>query len=211
MKLTRLLCIVFLFAGCAGAGALFGPAKLKSPPEFNQKIILHVDDQYHMHQAPKSGYDVGDLENFHIQHTLPVVVEEAFKEIFGQVEILHEGPQVEVNRPDVPAIFEVRLIDAANDTSSQAADEYRGEVTLAIAMKSPREHIFWQKTFLGKGYVRAHDQYSTGLGPQDALVDALRSAVDQMQDAILASPEVRHQMKYYRQSDEARKKQEIKV
>lgn len=206
-----LLTAVILFAGCAATSDLLGTAKLQTPPEFNQKVILEVSDEYRMHQAPLSGYDVGDLQSFHSQHTLPVVIEDAFKELFGQVEIAEKGPKIETERPDVPALFEVRLLDIANDIYVDSAETYRGEATLAVAMKSPRGNIFWQKSFLGKGFVRVDPQFSTGLGPQDALVDAVRDAVSQMQEAIINSPEVRAQMKYYQAIDQARQEQEQKV
>ncbi|MSR77279.1 MAG: hypothetical protein EXS63_03490 [Candidatus Omnitrophica bacterium] len=206
------LYVFLLLTGCASTESLLGTHKLVTPPEFQQKVLLHVSDEYHMHQAPLSGYDVGDLANFHAQHTLPVVVEDAFREIFGEVKTFEEGtPQIETERSDSPAIFEVKMIDAANDTAFRSADEYRGEVTLAVAMKSPREHIFWQKAFLGKGYVKVNNEFGTNLGPQDALTDAMHHAVEQMQDAIIASPEVRNQLKYYKVIDEARKKQEVKA
>ena len=187
-----------------------GPQKLNAPPEFNQKIILDVSDEYQMFQAPRSGYDVGDLQAFHSQHTLPVVIEDAFKELFGQVELAQKGPEIETGRPDVPAIFEVRILDLANDIYNQA-DSYRGEATLAVAMKSPRGQIFWQKAFRGSGYVRVDPQFSTGLGPQDAVLDAMRDAIDQMQKAIVASPEVRNQLKYYQGIELARREKEVKV
>lgn len=190
---------------------MLGAEKLQAPPEYRQKIILHVSDDYQMHQAPLSRYDVGDLESFHIQHTLPVVIEDAFREIFGEVEVLEKGPKIETSQPDVPAIFEARIVDMSHDNYFRSADSYRGEVTLAVAMKSPRDEIFWQKAFRGEGFVHVDPQFESGLGPQDALVDALRDAVDQMQQEILKSPQIRNQMKYYLQIDQARKKQEIKV
>ena len=110
----------------------------------------------------------------------------------------------------MPAVFEVRIVDLANDIYNEA-DSYRGEVTLAVAMKSPRGEIFWQKAFRGEGYVDVDPQFSTGLGPQDAVLDAMRDALDQMKKAILASPEVRNQLKYYRQIELARREKEVKV
>ena len=193
-----------VLSGCASA------EKLNPPPEFNQKILLDVSDEYEMHQAPRSKYDVGDLQAFHTQHTLPVIIEDAFKEIFGWVESVKAGPKVESGAPDVPAIFEVRLIDVANDIYNEASS-YRGQVTLAVAMKSPRGEIFWQKAFRGEGYTEVDSQYATGLGPQDAVVDAVRDAVSQMQKAILASPEVRNQLKYYKSIELVRREKEIKV
>ena len=202
---------LFVLSGCASSAGLLGTEKLNTPPEFNQKVLLEVSDDYVMHQAPQSGYDVGDLQAFHSQHTLPVVIEDAFKEMFGQVEIMGKGPRIESDIPDVPAIFEVRMIDVANDIYVDSADTYRGEATLAVAMKSPRGNIFWQKSFLGKGFVRVDPQFSTGLGPQDALVDAVRDAVSQMQEAIIKEPKVRAQMKYYQAIDQARRQKDINL
>ncbi len=194
-----------LFTGCAALG------QVDAPPEYHQKVLLRVHDDYVMHQAPSSTYDVGDLQSFHTQHTLPITVEETFKEIFGQVEMMDDSAGIETGAPDVPAIFEVRLIDLANDISQEAADDYRAQLTLAVAMKSPRDHIFWQQTFRGDGYVRVDPQFSTGLGPNDAVVDALRDALDQMQQAILHSPEVRNQMLHYKESDLARRREDVKI
>ena len=197
---------LLIFCGCAALGF----EKLQTPPEYNQKVLLEISDQYKQTQAPRSGYDVGDLQNFHTQHTLPAVVEDSFKEVFPQVKVIESKEGIETDAPDVPAVFEVRMLDVANDISN-GADNYRAEVTLAVAMKSPRGHIFWQKAFRGEGYTETDPQFSTGLGPQDAVVDAVRDALAQMQDALIKSPEVRLQMKHYQEIDKARKQKEVSV
>ena len=208
--LFSFLASTLLLGGCATVSESLGFKKLEVPPEFNQKIQLEVADEYNMHQAPRSGYDVGDLQAFHTQQTLPVVVEDAFKEMFGEVEMTQSNAGIEAGEPDVPAIFEVKIVDIANDVYDEGED-YRGQVTLAVAMKSPRGEIFWQQAFRGDGYVKVDTQFSNGLGPQDAVIDAMRDALDQMQKAIVASPEVLNQMKYYKTIDEARKQKEVQV
>ncbi len=202
--------LVLAFNGCSTVSEGLGFKKLEVPPEFNQKVLLEVSDEYKQHQATRSGYDVGDLQSFHTQQVLPETVKDAFKEMFGDVELATPGPQVEMDTPDVPAIFEVKIIDLANDVYDEG-ENYRGQVTLAVAMKSPSGEIFWQKAFRGDGYVAVDPQFSNGLGPQDAVIDAMRDALDQMQTAIVASPEVRNQMKYYKGSDEARKQKEVQI
>ena len=206
-----LLLILSILSGCATVGQGLGFKKLEVPPEFNQKVILDVSDEFKMHQASRSTYDVGDLQAFHTQRTLPITIEEAFKEMFGQVDMKAKGLNIEASVPEVPAIFEVRIIDLANDVYIESAENYRTELTLAVAMKSPRGHIFWQQVFRGQGSVHVDPQFSTGLGPNDAVVDALRDAIDQMQKAIIASPEVRVQMKHYMASEQARREKEIKA
>ena len=212
MKRFAGMAVIFLFAlGCGSASQFLRDKPLDVPPEFNQKILLEVPDSFQMHQAPRSGYDIGDLQSFHTQHTLPIVIEDSFKQMFGQVERIKPGEKIEMQTPDVPAIFEVRIIDLANDIST-GADTYRGEVTLAVAMKSPRGNVFWQKAFRGEGFVRVDPQFSTGMGPQDAVLDGVRDAVNQMQQAIINSPQVRLQMKHYKEIEAARqKKKEVKV
>ena len=197
---------ILLLGGCAAVGF----QKLPAPPEFNQKIILEVSDEYQMYQAPRSTYDVGDLQSFHTQHTLPVVIEDAFKEMFGEVALAEKGAKIETSAPDVPAVFEVRIIDLAHDNYNEA-DTYRSELTLAVAMKSPRGDVFWQQAFRGQGFVRVDPQFSTGLGPQDAVVDAMRDAINQMQKAIISSGEIRAQMKYYQSIEQAKREKETKV
>lgn len=198
-----LILVLLVFSGCATASEALGFKKLEVPPEFNQKVILEVSDEYQQHQATRSGYDAGDLQAFHTQHSLPIVIEDAFKEMFSEVELLQSVQGIEMDAPDVPAVFEVRMIDIANDIYNES-DSYRGEVTLAVAMKSPEGDIFWQQAFRGQGYVQVDPQFSTGLGPQDAVVDAMRHAIAQMQDAIVASPQVRLQMRHYQSIDQAR-------
>lgn len=211
MKKSILMATFVVLAGCAGSEDFLGNTKLEAPPEFNQKIILRVSDEYQMHQAPRSGYDVGDLQNFHSQHTLPILVEDAFKEIFGQVDLLAgEQPRIEAGAPDVPAVFEVRIIDLAQDVFNESTS-YRSQVTLAVAMKSPRDEIFWQKTFRGNGYVVVDPQFTTGLGPQDAVLDAMRDVLDQMQKAIIESPQVLNQMRYYQNIERARQEKETRI
>lgn len=214
--LYRAWCFFFLgalvvaFSGCATIGEGLGFRKLEVPPEFNQKVILEVESEYKRHQATRSGYDVGDLQSFHTQSVLPETIQDAFKEMFSSVEMAQGGPQVEMDEPDVPAIFEVKIIDLANDIYDEG-ENYRGQVTLGVAMKSPGGEVFWQKAFRGEGYVRVDPQFSNGLGPQDAVLDAMSDAIEQMQDAIIASPEVRTQLKFYQGSQEAREQKEVQI
>lgn len=195
--------LLFSLAGCASFNEAIGIKSLDVPPELAQgSVMLRVDDSYTMHQAPRSGYDSGDLQNFHSQHTLPFVIEGAFKEIFAHVQMVDNEPQIESAPPNVPAVFEVKMIDIANDIYNEA-ETYRATATIAVAMKSPKGNIFWQKAFRGDGFVKVDPQFSTGLGPNDAVVDAVRDAVDQMQKAITTSPEVRSQFRYYPASSKA--------
>ncbi len=210
MRPYALLAVLMVFSGCAGANQIFGSEKLNVPPEFNQKIILEVSDKYELYQAPRSGYDVGDFQAFHTQQTFPVVVEDAFKQIFGEVVVPEKGKKIEMGPPEVPAIFEVRILDLANDIYN-GADNYRAQVTVAVVMKSPRDQTFWEKTFRGEGYVRVDPQFSTGLGPQDAVLSAVQDVLEQMKKAIVASPEVRNQLRYYQKIQTARAATEKKV
>ncbi len=202
---------ILLICGLAGGCASMGMGKLETPPEFNQKILLQVPDDYQMFQAPRSGYDPGDLQSFHTQHTLPIVIEGAFKDMFGQVELVKKGPHVEMSEPDVPAIFEVRLLDLAHDIYNEATS-YRAKVKLAVAMKSPRGDIFWEDVFGGNGYVMVNPQFDIGhTGPGDAILGAMNDAINQMQKAIIASPIVRLQLKHYMEINAARKAKERQV
>jgi len=94
---SPLLLLIF-FSGCATATQLFNP-QLDVPPEFDQKVILEVSDRTEMFQAPRSVYDVGDLQSFHTQQTLPILVEDSFKEIFGEVEVMESGPKSKERTP----------------------------------------------------------------------------------------------------------------
>ena len=76
---------------------------------------------------------------------------------------------------------------------------------------SPSGHIFWQQGFRAYGQASVDPQFSTGMGPEQAVKDAMDQVMDQMQEALLASPEVRNQMLYYQQIDEARKGTEVQV
>ena len=197
--------------GCASTEKLLGMEKLQTPPEFNQKIVLEVSDDYEMFQAPRSKPDMGDLQAFHSQHTLPIVIEDAFKEMFGQVEPVKPGQmKIEPGAPDVPAVFEVRILDLAHDIYNEATT-YRSYVILGVAMKSPRGNIFWQQAFRGEGYAKVDPQFSTGMGPEEAILDAMRDAIDQMQKAIIASPEVRTQLQHYQKIEIARREKEVTV
>lgn len=189
-RVLPLLILAVLFT--LNAGFSLGRKK-EVPPEYQQKVLLYVSDDYQMHQAPLSRYDVGDLQNFHTQHTLPITIEGAFKEIFPQAQMFESREDITVEAPNVPAVFEVRMIDIANDVYNEA-DNYRGELTIAVAMKGPDDEILWQEAFRGEGYAKADPQFGSQSGPDDALVDALRDAIDQMQKALLKAPEIREQM-----------------
>jgi len=201
-----LIIFFLLLQGCASVTGGRAP----SPPEFDQKIQLLVSEESRDFQASRSTYDVGDLQAFHSQHTFPVLVEDAFKEVFGQVEMIKGEPAIESGPPSVPAVFEVHMIDMAHDIYMEA-DSYRADVTIAVAMKSPRGEIFWQQAFKGEGHVIVDPQFSTGLGPQDAVIEAVGDALSQMQDAMLKAPEVRNQLKYYTSVEEARRQTEQKI
>jgi len=59
--------------------------------------------------------------------------------------------------------------------------------------------------------VQVDPQFGTGLGPDEAVQEALYDAIEQMQKAIINSGEVRAQMKYYKQADDARRQREYQV
>ncbi len=211
-RLTAFLLMPLIFFHIPRAGAFlgFGGGKPKAPPEFNQKVLLEVSDEPQPHQAQRSGYDIGDLQSFHSQHVFPELVEDSLKDIFGKIERVPEGADIETQAPDVPAIFEVRLIDFAHDYFDGGKD-YRAQATIAVAMKSPRGQIFWQQSFRGEGYVKPDNQFGQNLGPDEAANDAIHDAINQMQEAILKSPEVLNQMRYYRSIEKARQEKEVKV
>jgi hypothetical protein len=201
--------LFFLFCmalqGCAGLEQAVGFTPLDVPPELKQgEVLLVVVDDPRMTQAPRSSYDIGDLQNFQSQHTLPFLAEGAFKEIFGKVDLKDSIPAIEAGQPEVPAVFEVRMLDLSSDVYMEGAETYRSQCMLAVAMKSPKGNIFWQQAFRGNGFVNIDPQWSTGLGPQDAVMDAVRDAIMQMQQAIVRSPEVLNQMRHYMASDQAR-------
>ncbi|MCB9800409.1 MAG: hypothetical protein H6757_06590 [Candidatus Omnitrophica bacterium] len=202
--------IMVLFStGCA---TIDGLSKLDTPPEFNQKIMLRVDNTPQNFQAVRSGYDPGDLQAFHTLHTLPIVIEGAFQDMFGQVVMAPSGPGISMSEPDVPAIFEVKILDMTHDIYNEATS-YRSDVVLGVAMKSPRDDvIFWQKQFRGEGYVTINPQFDIAQdGPRQAVLDAMRDAIVQMQNAIIASPQVRTQLQHYMEVNAARKGTEQKV
>ncbi len=208
--LTALVLQAASFSGCTTVKEGLGFKKLDVPPEFNQTVLLEVQGDYEKFQATRSGYDVGDLQNFHTQHTFPIVIEDAFKEMFSKVEIIPQEAKIDTSAPDVPAIFEVKILDLANDVYD-GGEDYRSQAVLAVAMKTPEGEIMWQKAFRGEGYVHVDPQFGTGLGPEQAVLDAMRDALDQMQKAIVAAPEVRTHMKYYQSIDAARKEKEVQL
>lgn len=212
MKLAQRIAGLFfltLCTGCATASGLMG-SSLNTPPEFDQQIYLLTDDTYEMYQAPRSGYDVGDLQSFHTQHTAPIQIEGAFKEIFGDVKMMSNEAQIETEIPDTAAIFEVHMVDLAHDIYNESTT-YRSHLTLAVAMKTPRDTIVWQQSFRGEGYAEVDPQFSTGMGPEQAILDAMRDALDKMQKAIISNPQVRLQLQHYKEIDAARRKQEVKI
>jgi hypothetical protein len=78
-------------------------------------------------------------------------------------------------------------------------------------MKSPGGHTFWQQAFRGEGYVQVDPQFSTGLGPQDAVVFAVQDAIEQMQKAMVKSPEVVNQLRHYSAIQQSRKATETQL
>ena len=207
MKSYPLLMAIVLLSGCAS----LGDAPLNTPPEFHQKIKLIADDQYQMFQAPRSGYDLGDLQSFHSQHTFPMKVEAAFQELFGKVQVLDNEPNVEVAGKEMTPVFEVRMADLSHDLYDESLEYYRGQVTIAAAMKSPRGETVWQEAFRGEGFINVKPEFGMAIGPEEAVVAAVDDAVKQMQDAILKNPQIRLYFKSYAAIEEARRKEEVKV
>lgn len=199
MKRLLLPAVIIALAGCASIGG----GRLPAPPEYDQTVGLIVSGDYQMFQATQSDYDVGDLQSFHSQHTFPIQIEDAMKQVFGGVQRINSAAGIEMEKPPVPAIFEVRMADLANDIYNEA-DTYRAQTVIAVAMKTPDGNIMWQKSFRGHGFVNVDPQFSTGLGPNDAVVAAVSDAITQMQDALIHSPEVQRQLKYYNRVDQAR-------
>ena len=208
--MNKVLVAVFilLLPGCASVNEALGFKKLEVPPEFSQKVLLQVSDQHEQYRAPKSGYDIGDLQSFHTQHTLPITIEGAFKEMFENVELLGKGPRIEMGEPDVPAIFEVRITELNHQNYVDFKQEYLADLTLVVAMKSPKDRVFWQQGFRGYGRVTPDTDYSLSRGPDEAVVDALHDAIDQMQKAIIKSPDVLAQLRYYQDINAARAKED---
>lgn len=195
MRLLSVLSILFL-VGCA-------TSSLNRGPEYNQTVRLMVDDTYRQFQPTRSGYDSGDIQNFHSQHTFAYNIEAAFKEIFPDVKVIKPGTNLEMGQTDIPATFEVRLLDLANDIYTESTT-YRSIATIGVAMKSPTGRIFWQEAFRGNGHVYVDPQFSTGLGPNDAVVAAVDDAIIQMQEAIVRSPDVQDHLRHYRDVKAAR-------
>ncbi|MDD5217387.1 MAG: hypothetical protein PHN49_06395 [Candidatus Omnitrophica bacterium] len=209
-KIAGFIGALFFITGCVTSDFLGTLDRSTLPPEFHQKVRLEVSDKYELYQATRSGYDVGDLQAFHSQHTFPITVEGLFKEIFDQVEMVNKEGGITTAGQDELPVFEVNIIDMANDIYNEAPD-YRGEITIAAALKSPRGQVFWQKALRGEGYARVDPQFSTGLGPQEAMLDAVRDAMDQLAKTIINSPEVRLHLKHYQEIEQARREKEFNV
>ena len=102
-------------------------------------------------------------------------------------------------------------MDLSHDIYNEATS-YRAKVKLAVAMKSPSGNIFWQDVFGGNGYVMVNPQFDIGhTGPGDAILSAMQDAINQMQRAIAASPEVRLQLQHYKAINAARKEKENQI
>src|SRR3989338_4419935 len=101
MPLIVLLLLISAIQGCSSVESAFGVRHIETGPEFKQEIILQVGEDFRQHQAARSSYDVGDLQSFHTQHTLPIVIEDAFKDLFGKVTVKDAAAlaNLEVNPP----------------------------------------------------------------------------------------------------------------
>jgi len=201
-----ILLFMLIVTGCASMG---GPRNV--PPEFHQKVQLITSGDYKQFQAPSSSYDLGDLQSFQSQHIFPIKVQHMFEEIFDKVEIIEPGARLETGQPEVPAIFEVQMVDLAHDLYDENVDSFRGHVVLAAAMKSPRGQIFWQQGFRGHGFVQVDQEFGFKVGPEQAVIDAVQDALNQLQDAILKSPQIRLQLKQYQAIEDARRKEEVPI
>lgn len=204
--IKQLVALIFL-AGCASTGV----TRSDIPPEFNQQIQLIVDDDYEMYQAVRSHYDLGDLQSFHSQHVFPMKVEDSFKQVFGSVVMVSKDAQITTQAEDTAPVFEVHIVDMAQDQFNENVDYARAHVTIAAAMVSPRGEMVWKQAFRGDGFVNVDPQFNFRMGPEQAVQEAVEDALNQLQEAIIKSPQVRLQLKHYRSIEEARTRAETTV
>ncbi|MFZ5802003.1 MAG: hypothetical protein ACOY3K_02675 [Candidatus Omnitrophota bacterium] len=200
-----ILSFIFLGGLCSGFGK-----KPKIPPEFQQKVQMLVSEEPQTFQATRSGYDVGDLQAFHSQHTFAARAQDILRGIFSDVEVLTSAPDIQAEDPSMPPYFDIRLIDIAHDQYDANMNFFRSETVLAAAMKSPKGTTIWQQVFRGNGYVRVDPQFQTGLGPEQAVTDAIDDALYQMQEAILKNKQVKLYMRHYQSLAQGKSENEVR-
>ena len=122
------------------------------------------------------------------------------------------GPDIEMaSDNDMTPTFEIKIVDLAHDLYEESLEYYRGYVTVAAAMKSPRGETVWQQAFRGEGFVNVKPEFGFALGPEEAVVAAVDDAITQMQDAIVKSSQIRLYFKSYAAIEEARRKKEVTI
>lgn len=204
LRPTAGLFVIFLaglvITGCAGAGA-FKKSRLV-PPEFRQKVGLHVHDKPERFYYPGSAsLDVSDLMAFHLQQVLPFTAESAFKELFSNVELTQPGAKViHFQQPDLAGYFEIKVASMRYDYPDSGASTYRGEAALYVEFKTFRDDVIWRDLFQGEGVgFTDPDVRLTRFGREaaSALEEAFQNAVYKMQDAILESQTLRDYFRLY--------------
>jgi len=184
-----------VLSGCAAVTDLGLNKPRDIPPEYRQKVGLYVHDKPEKFFYPGTAtLDMSDLMSFHLQQTLPFSSQSALQEIFSEVELNEEGPKILFKQTDLVGYFEIKIANARYDWPDPNATKYRAEVQLFVEFKTFGEQVIWNGIFNGEGIGFSDPNIRLtrfGRDAATALEDAFQDAVYQMQDAVLASAELR--------------------
>lgn len=194
-SLPALFVMGIILSSCAAVSDLGLSRPRNIPPEFRQKVGLYVHDRPEKFFYPGTAtLDMSDLMSFHLQQTLPFSSRSALQEIFSEVELSEEGPKIQFKRTDLVGYFEIKIASARYDWPDPNATKYRAEIQLFVEFKTSDERVVWNGIFSGEGIGFSDPNIRLtrfGRDAATALEDAFQDAVYQMQDAVLASTELR--------------------
>jgi len=203
-KKIFLLLGVCILGGCASVSGMGKPERRTFSPEFRQKVGLYV------HDAPErisyygsAATDISDLMSYHLQTTLPSLVQEALLELFDQVEIgeLGKGPDPKIvfKTPDLAGYFEVSILNVRYDYPEADLSSYRAEVQFAAEFKTPHhDERVWREVFEGTGLGFSSTNLRLtdfGRGSAAALEEAFQNAVDHLEDGVEKSQGLRNYLR----------------
>lgn len=203
-RLLPTLCLgAFLTAGCSSVSDLTGGVSKRSNlgPEYHQKVGLSVNAKpERISYYGSASSDVSDLMSFHLEQILPFSAQTALQGIFASVEMAEqtEGETVSFKTPDLVGYFSVRVQNIRYDYPEDSRPVYRAEVRLVVEFKTLRHQVIWSKMFQGEGTAYSDTNISLtdfGRGAASALEDAFRSAVNEMEDAVAQSPNLREYLR----------------
>ena len=183
-----------LMVGCVGGG--LNIRGIEAPLEYKQEkvgLVVHTEPETFYYPG-SSTQDISDLMSYHLTQTLPFNTQSALQELYKDVEMNEEGPQIHFKSQDLAGYFEIKIASVRYDWPDPRATKFRADVQLVAEFKTERGEVVWNGIFRGTGIgFTDTDIRLTRFGREatTALEDAFQNVVYELQEGVLHSKTLR--------------------